>query len=224
MSKAIIVADFAYKGPQRKGRGTGPQALRATLKYFQFRDTKNNHLAQSPEYERWHDHGLGVHYGEIFGNCNDLQSKHVLAWTWVISPAPDLMALVPDELRRDLVCDLTERIVHDYYTERGFDLPEFSYVLHSRLAEAPEGEEPLEQLHTHVILPGTAPSIAERLPVYNNKGHDALFRDISTRHFSAALDEVFGPEWRLLREDPEPEIELPKPPVLSDNFDDWLTL
>jgi hypothetical protein len=44
--------------------------------------------------------------------------------------------------------------------------------------------------------------VAERLPVYNNKerGHDALFRDIATRHFEAALDEIVGPEWRNHRE------------------------
>lgn len=222
MSKAIIVTDFAYKGPKRKGRGTGPQALRATLKYLQFRDTKNNHLAQDRNYERWQDRGLGVHYGEIFQHCDDLQSKHVLAWTWVISPAPDLMLLVPEDQRRDLVCDLTERIVHDYYTERGFDLPEFSYVVHSRLTQAEDDEDPMEQLHTHVILPGTAPTVSERMPVYNNKGHDVLFRDIATQHFSAALDEIVGPEWRQLREGPE--IEEPKRPMLSDNFDDWLAL
>ena len=64
-----------------------------------------------------------------------LQSKHVLAWTWVISPAPDLMELVPQDERRQLLYDLTERIVEDYYTERGFDVPEYSYILVRRVAE-----------------------------------------------------------------------------------------
>jgi hypothetical protein len=41
----IIIADFAYKGPKRSGRGTGRQGLSATLKYLQFRDQRNNHLA-----------------------------------------------------------------------------------------------------------------------------------------------------------------------------------
>lgn len=226
MSKAIIVTDFAYKGPARKGRGTGKQGLRAVLKYLQYRDTRNNHLAQDRDYERWHDHGMGVHYHEILQRSDELQSKHVLAWTWVVSPAPDLMALVPDEKRRDLVCDLTERIVHDYYTERGFDLPEFSYVLHSRMTEPEEGGEPLEHLHTHVILPGTAPTVAERLPVYNNKerGHDALFREIASQHFSAALDELVGPEWRKHREGPEltQDIEFDEPAMPSaDDLDAW---
>jgi hypothetical protein len=202
LSKAIIVVDFAYKSPKRNGRGTGHKGLRSTLKYLQYRDNRSDHQAQSEE-ERWHDLGMGQHYREIFENCDQLQSPHVLAWTWVVSPAPDLMALIPAAQRPQVVCDLTERIVEEYYAGRGFDLPEYSYVLHDRLTEPKEENDvPMQQLHTHVVLPGTAPTVAERLPVYNNKerGHDALFRDIATRHFEAALDEIVGPEWRNHRE------------------------
>ncbi len=176
--KAIIVTDFAYKGPKRKGRGTGHQGLRATLKYLQYRDNRNQHLQQDEDAERWVDHGLGRHYRAIFESCDKLQSKHVLAWTWVISPAPDLMALVPEDQRPELVLDLTERIVEDYYTSRGFEVPEYSYVLHDRLTKPEDDSEPLQQLHTHVVLPGTAPLAGtDRQAVYNNKekGHDALF-------------------------------------------------
>ena len=203
MSKAIIVVDFAYKGPHRKGRGTGHKGLRSTLKYLQYRDNRTEHLAQMQDDERWRDLGMGAHYREIFENCDHLQSKHVLAWTWVVSPAPDLMALVPEEKRPQLVCDLTERIVEEYYTERGFELPEYSYVLHDRLTDTKEdSDEPMQHLHTHVVLPGTISSIAERLPVYNNKerGHDVLFREIATQHFSNILDDEIGTEWRLKRE------------------------
>jgi hypothetical protein len=135
MSKAIIVADFAYKGPKRTGRGSGHQGLRNLLGYLQYRDRVQNQLAKQPDYERWQDHGLGVHWREIFQQCDELQSKHVLAWTWVISPAPDLMALVPEDLRRDLVCDLTERVVEEYYEHRGFETPDYSYILVRRVAE-----------------------------------------------------------------------------------------
>lgn len=220
MSKAIIVVDFAYKGPYRKGRGTGHQGLRSTLKYLQYRDNRTDHLSQMQDNERWRDLGMGAHYREIFENCDHLQSKHVLAWTWVVSPAPDLIALVPEEKRPQLLCDLTERIVEDYYTERGFELPEYSYVLHDRLTDTKEeGEEPMQHLHTHVVLPGTVSSIAERLPVYNNKerGHDALFRQVASQHFADMLDDVIGTEWRLQREE-EPEI---KPDV--NDLDAWFT-
>jgi hypothetical protein len=204
MSKAIIVVDFAYKGLKRGGRGTGRQGLKATLKYLQYRDKRNNHLAQSPDYERWQDHGMGLSHGEIYRNCDALQSKHVLAWTWVISPAPDLIALVPEAQRRELLYDLTERVVEDYYTERGFDVPEYSYLMHTAKTKGKDGELPQEHLHTHVVLPGTAPSTADRLPVYNNatKGHDRLFREIAADHFADMLDER-GIDWRPLREEPE---------------------
>ena len=219
--KAVIVTDFAYKGPKRKGRGTGHQGLRATLKYLQYRENRDDHLHQAENPERWVDHGLGQHYRAIFDTCNQLQSKHVLAWTWVISPAPDLMALVPEDERRDLVLDLTERIVEDFYTERGFEVPEYSYVLHDRLTNPEDGSESLQQLHTHIILPGTAPLTgSDREAVYNNKekGHDALFRAIASRHFTEALDHLVGPEWHHLR-DEEPEITPSQPD--PDDLDAW---
>lgn len=207
MTKAIIVTDFAYKGPKRTGRGTGRQGLRATLKYLQYRDKPNNHLVQNKGYERWQDRGMGVNYGDIFKRCDQYQSQHVLAWTWVISPAPDLMELVPESQRRSLMYELTDRVVEDYYTERGFDVPENSFVMHCARTKAKYGEPARDHLHTHVILPGTVPSTADRLPVYNNatKGHDRLFREIASRHFADALDLRIGKEWRRLREIPVPE-------------------
>ena len=213
MSKASIVVDFAYKGPKRRGHGTGHQGLRSTLKYLQYRDKVQNQLAANRGYERWQDRGLGVHWREILKNSDQLQSKHVLAWTWVVSPAPDLMALVPEAQRRDFVCDLTERVVEDYYAERGFDGTEYSYILHDRQTN----DTDQQQLHTHVVLPGTAPTVAERLPVYNNteRGHDALFRQVASHHFEAMLDEVVGPGWRRERE-AEPHVQPD-----ADDFEAW---
>jgi hypothetical protein len=126
----------------------------------------------------------------------------------VISPAPDLMALIPEDQRRDLVCDLTERIVEDYYFERDFGTPEYSYILHDRDAKMSDTDT-LQQLHTHVVLPGTTPlDGVDRAAVYNNKErkHDVLFREIATRHFAEALDRMIGYEWRTTRET-EREIE-----------------
>jgi hypothetical protein len=204
MSKAIIVVDFAYKGPKRRGRGTGHQGLRSTLKYLQFRDNRTEHLEQDDRHERWHDFDMGVHYREIFENADLLQSPYVLTWTWVISPAPDLMRLVPAEKRAAFVGDLTERVVEDYCIDRGFDIPEYSYVTHDRLTTPKaDDDEPLHQLHTYVILPGTASTFFERVPFYNNteRGHDKLFREVATHHFAEMLDEVVGPEWQLHRDD-----------------------
>jgi hypothetical protein len=210
MSKAIIVVDFAYKGLKRTGRGTGAQGLKAVLKYLQYRDPNNNRMAEHGQ-ERWHDHGLGLHHREIFQSCYDLHSPHVLAWTWVISPDPELMNLIPEAQRCPLLVELTERVVEDYYTERGFDPPEYSYVLHRANTNPEETGVSLPHLHSHIVLPGTAPTIADRLPVYNNKtrGHDRLFREIATEHFSALLDQHIGLDWRHRREmDDERPIDL----------------
>ena len=131
------------------------------------------------------------------------------------------MALVPEDERRDLVLDLTERIVEDFYTERGFEVPEYSYVLHDRLTNPEDGSESLQQLHTHIILPGTAPLAGtDREAVYNNKekGHDALFREIASRHFTEALDHLVGPQWHYLREE-GPEITPSQPD--PDDLDAW---
>ncbi len=135
MSKAIIVPDLKYKSPKRRGRGTGPKGLRGALKYFQYREDHNTKASPDKLRDRWQDRGLGAHYREIDANCQRLKSQHVLAWTWVISPAPDLMALVPEEKRRALVMDVTEHIVEAYYDARGFQIPIYSYVLVRRVAE-----------------------------------------------------------------------------------------
>lgn len=198
MSKAIIVVDWAYKGASRRGRGTGHAGLRSTLKYFQYRDTRSAHVRQAAGVERWHDLGLGRHYRAIFERCDQLQSQHVLAWTWVVSPAPDLMALIPKAQRPQVVCDLTERIVEGYYEARGYELPEYSYVVHERTTA--QGEP---HVHAHVVLAGTVSVDGERVAMYNNatKGHDRLFRAIATREWEAALAKR-GIDWRQQREEP----------------------
>jgi hypothetical protein len=216
MTKFIIIPDFKYKSPKRRGRGTGHQGLRATLKYLQYREDRDTRANQEKLRDRWQDRGLGKHYREIFGNCDRLQSQHVLAWTWVISPAPDLMALVPEAQRRDLVMDVTERIVEAYYEARGFQMPPYAYVLHDRLTK--EGEQ---QLHTHVILPGLAPTVEGWEPIYNHKrkGHERLFNEIAHDEFEEALDRTIGPEWR--REIKEPAIEAQDVPEDIDSLDAW---
>jgi hypothetical protein len=220
MAKATIVVDFAYLSPKGSGSRSGHAHLRSKLKYLQYRDDRDTHVRQGARKERWVDHGLGKSYRAIQKACDSLQSKHVLAWSWVVSPAPDLMALVPEALRRDLVIDLTERIVETYYTARGADVPEYAFVLHDRMTTPKDDEKSgLQQIHTHVILPGTVPTLESREPFYNNKekGHDRLFREIASQHFEAALDEIVGERWRELRREPEIAPALPD----SDDLDVW---
>jgi hypothetical protein len=215
-AKDINFANFRYISPsEMKGKG-GVRHLHGKLRYFQYRNDKADHIAHQrgkPRPERWRDMGLGGNYHEILKNCQELQSENVLAWTWVVSPAPDLMALVPEGQRRDLVRNLTENIVTGYYEARGLDVPDYSYVLHDR--NTAEGEQ---QLHTHVVLPGTVETLLGREAFFNNKkeGHVELFNRIADAQFAHALDSTIGPDWRALR----PELQEVKSPTLSE-LDVW---
>src|SRR6266852_9094172 len=174
--KAIIIPDLAFtshKG-RRGGKSNGYKELKARLKYFQYRDNRDGHIPQEEGLERWVDKGMGQNYREILTNCKQLASNRLLAWTWVVSPAPDLMALVPEAARQDLVVSLTEEIVEAYYAARGVEIPEYAYVLHDRWTKATEGTEPQQQLHTHVVLPATVPTVEGSRQNFDNranKGH-----------------------------------------------------
>ncbi len=149
MSKATIVVDVAYISAKGAGTVSPRRHLLGRLKYLQYRDDRNVHIKQRDLRDRWQDHGLGKSYRSILRSCERLRSPHVLAWSWVVSPAPDLMALVPEILRRDLLVDLTERIVEAYYTARGADIPEYALVVHDRLTSGRDGQPPRQQLHSH---------------------------------------------------------------------------
>jgi hypothetical protein len=209
MSKPIIVPDLQYTSHKGR-RGNGQQEFRRKLKYFTYRNDRDGHIPQHRGLERWHDYGLGGTYGNILKQCEVLSSRRVLAWTWVVSPAPDLMILLPEQEREHIVCDLTEAIVEAYYDARGVDIPEFSYVLHDRLTKAEDGAA-LQHLHTHIILPGTVPlPDGTRQPFYNrkSKGHIDLLRSISSEQMTSVLDRELGPTWRQWRPDTEPLIAI----------------
>jgi hypothetical protein len=215
MSRPIIIPGLRYKSPKRTGRGTGHKGLRASLKYLEHREDRDTKASREKLRDRWQDRGLGARYGEIFAACDRLQSQHVLAWTWMLSPAPDLMALVPQDKRRALVMDVTERVVEAFYEARGYQIPPYSFVLHDRLTK--DGEQ---QLHTHIILPGLAPTVEGWEPIYNykRKGHERLFNDIAHEEFEQALDRAIGPDWRRLREEPDVGQDIPQD---VDSLDAW---
>jgi len=114
-----------------------------------------------------------------------------------------------------LVMDVTERVVEAYYEARDFQMPPYSYVLHDRLTS--DGEQ---QLHTHVILPGMAPTVEGWEPLYINQRdqHDALFNDVARREFERALDRAIGRDWRRRREAPEIAEDMPH---ASDDLAVW---
>ncbi len=215
-AKPINFANCHYISP-KKGKRGGVDHLQGKLKYFQFRDDKHDYIPQGSR-DRWVDMGLGNNYKQILTNCIGTQSKDVLAWTWVVSPAPDLMALVPEADRREFIKELTESTVTAYYEARGVDVPAYSYVLHDRNTE--DGQQ---QLHSHVVLPGTVETLMGVEPFYNNKhdGHIELFNQIADKQLELALDAAIGVQWRELR----PELlSIREPEAVQETADSELDL
>ena len=88
---------------------------------------------------------------EVRQNCQQWAGPYVLAHHLVIAPAPDLMALIPEAMRYELVRETTERVIEQWHLERGLNVPEYSYCLHDRDTR----DEGLQNLHTHVFIAGT---------------------------------------------------------------------
>jgi hypothetical protein len=79
---------------------------------------------------------MGSSVAEIAQCCDDLKSEHVLTFSLVCNPNPDLMTMVAPEDREQFVRELTEILVNGFFDERGLDTGvEFSYVLVRRAAE-----------------------------------------------------------------------------------------
>jgi len=210
MTKASVVFDLAFCSPKgRRGgdRPNGYRELKALLRYFQYRDDADGHIPQERGLERWVDRGLGQDWRSILNACQEFRSNRVLAWTLVISPAPDLMALMPPEQRVEVLQKISEQTVEAYYAQRGSEPVEYAYVVHDRLTD-PQPDAPQRQmLHTHIVLPGTTPTLEGfRQPFYNRstKGHIELLRQISTYYFEEELDQRVGLEWRRLRSEDVP--------------------
>jgi hypothetical protein len=190
----LIIANVQYKSPVRGQRGQGARALRSLLKYLQYRDNHDDHLSQDAKRERWVDCGMGNSHKTILQNCRNSQSEHVLAWTWVISPEPDVMSYIPEAKRTAFMQELTESVVERYYEERGFD-PEYSYVIHH--ARTQDGRP---HTHSHIILPGTVEEhLGSRRDMVNfeSKGHLALLDKIANESLEYQLDVELGKNSRL---------------------------
>src|SRR5579871_4182456 len=106
-----IIANWKYQKPTKGGS----RGLKKLLKYASYRE--NPEHSALPLDERWMDCGLGGNWREVQQNCQRLAGPYVLAHHLVIAPAPDLMALVPEELRYGLVRETTERVVEQWHLE-----------------------------------------------------------------------------------------------------------
>lgn len=193
--RQVCVANVSYKKPSRT------KQMRNLLKYLTYRESRDEKAHFEPGVDRWMDHGMGRTVTEIAERCAALQGEHVLLFSLVINPNPDLMAMVPEAQREAFVRTLTERTVEDYVDARGMDGGvEWSAVLHHRRttdSQAPNQHNP----HTHVVLPGTYYDVDEgiRRPLYfwQRKGANdiAVLHRICEGHTVNLLDRHVGPDW-----------------------------
>ena len=126
MSKPTIIPNWKYQKPTSGGY----KGLKKLLKYVSHRESPDHRPLESEL--RWTDCGLGSTWKEVYQNAGELAGPYVLAHHMVISPAPDLMQLVPEDIRQEVVREATERTIETWHIERGLAVPEYSYCLHDR--------------------------------------------------------------------------------------------
>jgi len=166
VSKPTIIVNLGYK---QKGE---IKSFRSLLKYLQYRDGSvrrdayleadldaefrypedvSDHVRPQHRETRWVDRGMGETYRQIANRAYDWQGRRMLARTWVISPDPELMKHVPEAKRFEVVRNVTEKTVERWYSDNGWGLAEYSYVIHDKQRSS-DGEQ---MAHAHVITPGT---------------------------------------------------------------------
>ncbi|MCB9452395.1 MAG: hypothetical protein H6672_13240 [Anaerolineaceae bacterium] len=195
--KQMCIANVQYKQPSADGARQSKNLLRY-LTYRESRDEKARYVAGR---ERWVDCGMGGSVSDIIQRCDDLKSDHVLAFSLVVNPNPDLIALVAPEERERFVGELTEGVVDEFFEARGLDTGvEFSYVLHHRLTDDPQAPG-LHDPHTHVVLPGTVydEEHGGRVPLFFSRNrkvnHIELLHDVTERAISTQMERYVGPDW-----------------------------
>lgn len=195
--KQMCVANVQYKKPSDDGTKQSKNLLRY-LTYRESRDEAARHVSGR---ERWVDHGMGGSVGEIARRCDDLKSEHVLTFSLVCNPNPDLMAMVAPEEREQFVRELTENMVNGFFDERGLDTGvEFSFVLHHRLTDDPQAPG-LHDPHTHIVLPGTVydEEHGQRVPLFFSRNrkvnHIDLLHDVTERTMVTQMERYIGPDW-----------------------------
>lgn len=195
--KQMCVANVAYK------RSTPDEAKRTKnlLGYLTYRESRDEGAKMVAGQDRWVDLGMGKSVKNIAGRCDDLRSEHVLMFSVVINPSPDLVAMIPHNEREQFVRELTEGTMDRFFEARGNDTGcEMSYVLHHRETddlESPGRHNP----HTHVVLPGTIwnEDHAQRLPLYfsRNKSvnHIEMLHDANQQTIEGLLEQYIGLDW-----------------------------
>ena len=195
--KQMCIANLTYKKPNSNEQ----KRMKNLLKYLTYRDSRDDYVPQVSGVERWVNRGMGGSATEVADRCDAYQSDHVLLFSLVANPNPDLIGMVAPEDREQFVRRLTENVVEDFFDTRGIDTGvEFSYVLHNRFTddkEAPGRHDP----HTHIVLPGTYYHADEgrRKPLYfsRNKSvnHIEMLHTITEDRMDRLMERYVGLDW-----------------------------
>jgi hypothetical protein len=195
--KQMCVANVKYKKPT----ADDTRRAKGLLRYLTYRDSRDGHIKQVGGRERWVDHGLGSTVGEIADTCEQYRSEHVLAFTLVVNPNPDLIAMVPEKRRARFVRELTETTLDRFFEARGIEGGiEHSFVLHHRESEDPQAPG-LHNPHTHLMLPGTYfdEDLGERVPLFFSRNkqvnHIEMLHDVTEQTMREHMERYVGPEW-----------------------------
>ncbi|MBA3869353.1 MAG: hypothetical protein H0X30_09370 [Anaerolineae bacterium] len=195
--KQMCVANVQYKKPSDDGAKQSKNLLR----YLTYRESRDEAARYATGRERWVDHGMGASVADIAQHCDDLKSEHVLAFSLVFNPNPDLMGMVAPDGQEQFVRELTESVVDDFFDARGLDTGiEYSYVLHHRLTDDPQAPG-LHDPHTHIVLPGTVydEEHGDRVPLFfsrnSKENHVELLHGVTEQKMSDLMDRYIGLDW-----------------------------
>lgn len=195
------ICNFRY-ARTRKGSARFPD-VKGLLRYIQYRDDRDDHIAGGGGPSRWVDCGLGDSYPRILSRLDELSAgnPHAYCFTVVISPDPEAVAQVEGDPHARFVEAIRASMDEwqRWREEHGAPAPgpiEYSFVVHR--PERHYGE----QMHAHLILPAaTEDAMSGGLhPLYNNPPHIEALKEIVYHE----LDRVYG----IDRERELPQIEL----------------
>lgn len=195
--RQICVSNVRYKRPT----ADESKRMKQLLGYLTYRDSRDQGVKRVAGQERWVDHGMGGSVGEIARRCDDLRSQHVLTFSLVINPNPQLVAMIPHDQREQFVRELTERTIDGFFEARGLDAGcEYSYVCHHRDIDDPQAPG-MHNPHAHVVLPGTAWSeeVGERVALYFSQNrkvdHIAMLHEVTEQNMADMLNRYIGLDW-----------------------------
>jgi len=195
--KQMCVTNVKYKKPTQHEA----KRMKNLLGYLTYRDGCDEVAPQISGTDRWMDHGIGGSVAEIADRCDAYQSEHVLLFSIVVNPNPDLIRMMPHDQREQFVRQLTTKTIDDFFGARGIDTGvEWSGVLHHRQTD---GDESAGQHnpHMHVVLPGTYYDADEgrRKPLYfsQNKSvnHIDMLHEVTQENMVSLMHRFAGRDW-----------------------------